>query len=89
MMWVLYKFRLVSLQKCAGCKVETVYDYEKSGWCLSCCKLKGGHRVYVLLHIKRLNFIRCSRQLGFDIEQLRLIDEPNYYCDEVQEMVTV
>ncbi len=53
-------------------------------------KTEGGHRVYSLTHVKRLNFIRRSRELGFKIEQIRqllkFIDEPNHYCGEVRAM---
>lgn len=40
--------------------------------------------------MKRLNFIRRSRELGFSIEQIKellaFIDEPNHYCGEVKAM---
>ena len=56
-------------------------------------RTEGGHRVYALSHVKRLNFIRRSRELGFSIEQikelLRFIDEPDHYCGEVKAMATL
>jgi MerR family mercuric resistance operon transcriptional regulator len=78
------------LAKQANCKVETVHYYEKIGLMPEPPRTEGGHRVYALSHIKRLNFIRRSRELGFSIEQikelLKFIDEPNHYCGEVKAM---
>lgn len=77
----------------AGCKVETVHYYEKTGLMPNPPRTEGGHRVYALSHVKRLNFIRRSRELGFSIEQikelLRFIDEPDHYCGEVKAMATL
>ncbi|NAW58965.1 MULTISPECIES: MerR family DNA-binding protein [unclassified Vibrio] len=51
-------------------------------------RTEGGHRMYALSHVKRLNFIRRSRELGFSIVQIKelltFIDEPNHYCGEVK-----
>jgi len=83
-------FTIGQLAKQAKCKVETVHYYEKSGLMLEPPRTEGGHRIYALLHIKRLNFIRRCRELGFSIEQvkelLKFIDEPNHYCGEVKAM---
>ncbi|NQY88231.1 MAG: helix-turn-helix domain-containing protein [Colwellia sp.] len=79
------------LAKKTGCKVETVHYYEKIGLMPEPPRTEGGHRVYALSHVKRLNFIRRSRALGFRIEQskdlLKFIDEPDHYCGEVRAMV--
>ncbi len=51
-------------------------------------RTEGGHRFYVFEHLKRLVFIRRSRELGFSIEQikelLKLVDEPSHTCGEVK-----
>lgn len=74
----------------AGCKVETVHYYEKTGLMPEPPRTAGGHRVYDLTHVQRLNFIRRSRDLGFSIEQIRelltFLDEPSHYCGEVRAM---
>lgn len=76
------------LAKQAGCKVETVHYYEKSGLMPAPPRTAGGHRVYQLVHAKRLKFIRRCRELGFSIEQIRtllsFIDEPDHSCGEVK-----
>ncbi|HID83208.1 MAG TPA: MerR family transcriptional regulator [Chromatiales bacterium] len=76
-----------------GCKVETVHYYEKTGLMPEPPRTEGGHRIYTLSHLKRLNFIRRSRELGFSIAQikdlLKFIDEPDHYCGEVKAMAMV
>jgi MerR family transcriptional regulator, mercuric resistance operon regulatory protein len=78
------------IAKQTNCKVETVHYYEKTGLMPEPPRSEGGHRIYALSHVKRLNFIRRSRELGFRIEQikelLKFIDEPNHYCGEVKGM---
>ncbi|MCF6299859.1 MAG: helix-turn-helix domain-containing protein [Proteobacteria bacterium] len=78
------------LAKQTNCKVETVHYYEKTGLMPEPPRSTGGHRQYALSHLKRLNFIRRSRELGFSINQikdlLKFIDEPGHYCGEVKAM---
>ena len=84
------QFSIGQLAKRAKCKVETVHYYEKSGLMPEPPRTNGGHRIYTLTHIKRLNFIRRCRELGFSIKRitklLQFIDEPNHYCGEVKAM---
>ena len=86
----LTQFSIGEIAKRVGCKVETVHYYEKIGLLPDPPRTEGGHRVYALTHVKRLNFIRRSRELGFSIEQIRellkFLDEPNHYCGEVRAM---
>lgn len=81
-------YSIGQLAKKSGCKVETVHYYEKIGLMPEPPRTEGGHRVYSLTLVKRLNFIRRSRELGFKIEQIRelltFIDEPNHYCGEIR-----
>lgn len=84
------QFSIGQLARQVKCKVETVHYYEKSGLMPEPPRTEGGHRIYALSHIKRLNFIRRCRELGFSIKQikelLRFIDEPDHYCGEVKAM---
>ncbi|HHF0568045.1 TPA: helix-turn-helix domain-containing protein [Vibrio alginolyticus] len=84
------QFSIGQVAERAGCKVETVHYYEKTGLMSDPPRTEGGHRVYALSHVKRLNLIRRSRELGFSIEQikelLKFIDEPDHYCGEVRAM---
>lgn len=74
----------------ADCQVETVRYYEKEGLMPEPPRTGGGHRQYSHTHLKRLYFIRRSRELGFSIKQVRellaFVDEPNHTCGEVQAM---
>ena len=54
----------------ANCKVETVHYYEKIELMPKPPRTEGGHRIYALSHVKRLNFIRRGRELGFSINPL-------------------
>ena len=83
-------FSIGQVAKQANCKVETVHYYEKSGLMPAPPRTEGGHRLYCLQQLKRLNFIRRCRDLGFGIQQIRellkFIDEPDHYCGEVKAM---
>jgi MerR family transcriptional regulator, mercuric resistance operon regulatory protein len=83
-------FSIGQLAHRANCKVQTVHYYEKIGLMPEPPRTGGGHRSYGLAHVKRLNFIRRSRELGFGIGQikvlLQLIDEPGHCCGEVRAM---
>jgi MerR family mercuric resistance operon transcriptional regulator len=72
----------------AGCNSESVRYYENIGLMPDPPRTEGGHRQYTNSHLKRLCFIRRSRELGFPIEQVRellkLVDEPNHTCGEVK-----
>jgi MerR family mercuric resistance operon transcriptional regulator len=51
---------------------------------------EGGYRLYGEDHLKRLTFIRRSRELGFGLDEirdlLRLVDGGDYTCAEVKEI---
>ncbi len=81
-------YSIGDLASAADCKVETVRYYEKTTLMPTPSRTEGGHRFYVFEHLKRLVFIRRSRELGFSIkkikELLQLVDEPNHTCGEVK-----
>ncbi len=86
-------FSIGEMSKQTGCKVETIHYYEKIQIMFEPPRTPGGHRMYSLADVKRLNFIRKCRNLGFSLEQvrelLRFIDEPDHYCGEVKAMAMV
>ncbi len=67
--------------------------YEKIGLLPQPDRKEGGHRIYTHDALKRLTFIRRSRDLGFSVAQvrdlLRLIDEPDHTCGEIKDMTLV
>ena len=87
---MLTSYSIGELARHTNCKVETVHYYEKRGLMPEPPRSDGGHRIYAFIHVKRLNFIRRSRELGFSLQQieelLKFIDEPDHYCGEVKAM---
>ena len=72
----------------SGCNVETVRFYEKQGLLPAPPRTAGGHRDYASEHLKRLIFIRRSRELGFRLDNVRslltLVDGKDWTCAEVR-----
>ncbi len=71
-----------------GTNVETIRYYERVGFWPAPARSSGGYRLYEAGHLKRLNFIRRARALGFSIAEvrtlLRLADERKRPCGEVR-----
>ena len=74
----------------SGCNIETVRFYEKQGLWPAPPRAAGGHRDYAQEHLRRLTFIRRSRELGFTLGEVRsllgLVDGGDWTCGEVREM---
>ena len=74
----------------SGCNIETVRFYEKQGLLPAPPRTAGGHRDYAPEHLKRLTFIRRSRELGFTLDEVRgllgLVDGGEWTCTEVKAM---
>jgi MerR family mercuric resistance operon transcriptional regulator len=79
-----------ALSKRTGCNIETIRYYERIGLLPAPPRTAGGRRLYSYTHLKRLTFIRRSRQLGFHLGEIRellnLVDGGSYTCDEVREL---
>ena len=75
------------LARRTGVKVPTIRYYEGTGLMPAPCRTGGRQRRYGADAVARLNFIRHSRELGFEIEAIRellaLTAEPNRPCAEV------
>jgi MerR family transcriptional regulator, mercuric resistance operon regulatory protein len=73
-----------------GCNIETIRYYEKIGLLPPPPRSVGGHRIYGRDLVKRLNFVRRSRDLGFTLEEirelLRLVDGGTHTCGEVEQL---
>jgi MerR family mercuric resistance operon transcriptional regulator len=71
-----------------GGNVETIRYYERIGLLPRPARSQGGHRLYEEGHVKRLGFVRRSRELGFTLDQirtlLRLVDGGRYTCAQVK-----
>ena len=76
------------LSKLTGVKIETIRYYGRQKLLADPPRTEGGHRCYNEDHLKRLTFIRRSRQLGFSMEEIRelliLVEGGLYTCGEVK-----
>lgn len=79
-----------ALAALTGCNIETIRYYEQIGLLPPPPRTAGGHRLYGQDLLKRLNFIRRSRELGFTLEEirqlLRMVDGDKYTCKQVEAM---
>src|SRR3546814_12169114 len=70
-----------------GVNIETIRYYERIGIMPEPPRSAGRQRVYDSGHIKRLAFIRRSRELGFSLDEVRalltLVEGGDYTCGEV------
>lgn len=77
-----------ALSKGSGVNIETIRFYERTGILPKPPRSMGGHRVYAQHHLRRLNFVRRCRELGFSLEEVRgllhLVDGGRYTCAEVK-----
>jgi len=76
------------LSKHTGTNIETIRYYERVGLLPAPPRSSGGYRLYGIDHLKRLNFVRRARALGFSIGEVRtlfrLADERKRPCAEVR-----
>jgi MerR family mercuric resistance operon transcriptional regulator len=77
-----------TLSKHTGVNIETIRYYERIGVMPAPARSDGGFRRYREDHLKRLNFIRRGRELGFSLADLRrllrLVDGHAYTCAQVR-----
>lgn len=66
-------FSIGALAKATGTKVETVRWYERVGLLAAPARTGGNYRVYGPPHLSRLSFIRRARDLGFSLDQVRVL----------------
>jgi MerR family mercuric resistance operon transcriptional regulator len=75
-----------------GVNIETIRYYERIGVMPRPVRTEGGHRAYNQDQLKRLAFIKRSRELGFSLAEVRallnLVDAGVYTCAEVHHMTT-
>lgn len=78
------------LSKLTGCNIETIRYYERAGLMPKPRRGANGYRLYDAADVRRLSFIRRSRELGFSLEEIRgllkLVDGGGRSCGEVRDM---
>jgi len=77
-----------ALSKKTNVNIETIRYYERIGMIPHPPRTNAGHRAYAQAHLKRLTFIKRSRELGFTLNEIRallgLVDGDDYSCEEVR-----
>jgi len=76
-----------------GANIETIRYYERISLLPKPDRTAGGNRQYNDNQLKRLYFIRRSRELGFSIEEIRallaMVDQENHSCAEVHDLTVI
>lgn len=89
--WGVHMITIGELSKQTGCHIETVRYYERMGLLPKPPRTEGGHRLYDQNAIKRLVFIRRSRELGFSLDEIRallqLVDGRRYTCQQIKTLM--
>jgi MerR family mercuric resistance operon transcriptional regulator len=83
------EFTRGKLSKAAGVNIETIRFYEKLGLMPNPPRTAAGYRCYSEKHLKRLKFIRRSRELGFsnnEVAELLEMVGGDFACDEVRDL---
>jgi len=65
------KLTIGQLAEASGVHLETIRYYERIGLIRNPPRTASGYRVYETADLARLRFIRCGRELGFEIEAIR------------------
>lgn len=80
------------LSKATNVKVVTIRYYEQIGLMPVAPRTEGNYRAYKEEHVRRLQFIRRLRDLGFTLEQVRdllqLASEKDQACAEVDRITS-
>lgn len=61
------------LAKRAGVNIDTVRYYERENLVQPAGRMDSGYRRYGTTELKRLRFIRRAKQLGFSLEDIRML----------------
>lgn len=84
----LRNYSIGNLAKRTGVKVVTIRYYEKIGMLPEPPRSEGGQREYDNNHLRRLSFIKRSRELGFSLAEVRALLQLEHTaeasCDEVK-----
>lgn len=75
------------MSKRTGVNIETIRYYERIDIMPKPDRTAGGNRQYNHDQLKRLSFIKTSRELGFSIDEIRalleMVDRQDFTCGEV------
>jgi MerR family mercuric resistance operon transcriptional regulator len=82
--------RIGSLASRTGCNIETIRYYERIGLLPKPQRSAGGYRLYEEEHVRRLQFVRRARTMGFHLTDivtlLALGDTGSKTCNKARSM---
>ncbi|NKB60503.1 MAG: MerR family DNA-binding protein [Alphaproteobacteria bacterium] len=82
--------RIGGLAKRTGCSIETIRYYERVSILPAPPRTASGQRVYDAGHLRRLNFVRRCRDLGFSLSDVRVLlhlsDREGSACADVRRL---
>lgn len=88
---MLKKVSISEAARTSGVKVPTIRYYEQIGLLQAPVRTEGNRRTYGSDEVRRLAFIRHSRELGFEIDAIKTLlalqDDPNQSCGTADEIV--
>jgi DNA-binding transcriptional MerR regulator len=77
------------LAKACAVKVDTIRYYERKGLLLPSARTESDYRVYLPDSVRRLQFIRKAKGLGFTLEEIKglleISERPEADCGDVRE----
>ncbi len=83
-------YAIGAVAKATGLKIPTIRFYEAEGLIAAPKRTESGRRLYSDADVKRLSFVRHTRALGFELEDIRalltLSDQPDRACDDVDQI---
>ena len=83
-------FSIGQLSNRTGVKIPTIRYYEQMGLIEAPERSEGNQRRYTAVELRRLSFIRHSRDLGFSIENIRgllsLSEHPEKPCHDAHDI---
>ena len=78
------------LTRRTGCNIETIRYYERIALLPAPARSAGRYRIYDTGDVRRLAFIRRARELGFALDEIRLLlalsDNGDAACAEVRQV---
>jgi len=86
-------YAIGAISKHSGVTIETIRYYERIELMPKADRTQGGNRQYDHQQLKRLSFIKRSRELGFSIAEIRellgMVDKERVSCGEVHDMTVL
>lgn len=84
--------KIGELASAAGCDVQTVRYYERSGLLAKPGRTASNYRSYASSQVERLKFIRQCRSLDMTLDEvrvlLRFLEAPEETCGEVHRVIS-